>query len=301
MTQRNSRVAWAGVSRGGGDLDGQLQQKLRQLLNDFGIVLEQEANSSNISIFAFPIFREFSIIAALAATDVFYAISPTRGGMPSAIWMDWRQKPHPSSPQEFLASIEQELGWTEITAFKFPLNLLDKEYSQREPELRLNAKGWVVKVLNEIEKQKRIVKFNPIFKGKDFLIENDLCFVLMPFREPFQRLYKDHIKPVLEAQGFRVLKADDIFTPTVITDDIWQYINKSRFVLADVTGKNPNVFYELGITHTVGKDAIILTQTEDDIPFDLRHLRHFTYVDNEDGWKALRENIEKVVKAITGE
>jgi len=68
--------------------------------------------------------------------------------------------------------------------------------------------------------------------------------------------------------------------------------------MADVTGKNPNVFYELGIAHTVGKDAIILTQSEDDIPFDLRHLRHLTYVDNQEGWRALKANLGHAVKAL---
>jgi len=150
----------------------------------------------------------------------------------------------------------------------------------------------------EAERQARLVRTNPIFQGREFLVEDRLCFVLMPFREPFYRIYEDHIKPTLEAAGLQVIKADDLFTPTAIIEDIWEYINRSRLLVADVTGRNPNVFYELGIAHTVGKDAIILTQDENDIPFDLRHLRHFRYTDNEEGWEALRRTLAKAVDAV---
>ena len=60
-------------------------------------------------------------------------------------------------------------------------------------------------------------------------------------------------------------------------EDIWELINKSRIIVADVTGKNANVFYELGISHTIGKDYIVLTQNELDVPFDLKHRRYFKY------------------------
>ena len=180
----------------------------------------------------------------------------------------------------------------------FPATLLDSEGLERAAGLRKAANDWLQSAIAEAEKLAKTVRLNPIFRGRDFLVEKDLCFVLMPFREPFLRLFQDHIKPTLEAAGLRVVKSNDLFTPTVIVEDIWEYINKARFLMADVTGKNPNVFYELGIAHTVGKDAIILTQSEDDIPFDLRHLRHLTYVDNQEGWRALKANLGHAVKAL---
>jgi len=56
-----------------------------------------------------------------------------------------------------------------------------------------------------------------------------------------------------------------------------------------------NVFYELGIAHTLGRTVIIITQNEDDIPFDLRHLRYFKYEDNKEGWKKLKETLKNAV------
>jgi len=153
-------------------------------------------------------------------------------------------------------------------------------------------------LVEHAEREARIVKINPIFQRRDFLLEDDLCFVLMPFAEPFNRLYQEHIKPTLEALNLRVIRADDLSAPAPIIEDIWEYINKACFIVADVTGRNPNVFYELGIAHTVGKDAIMLTQNKDDIPFDVGHIRYFEYADNSEGWKNLQRKLKNAAKAI---
>lgn len=300
MGQRTSRVAWPGISRGGGNLDGAMQQKVKQLLNDFGVALEDECNRARIDLFVFPIYREFNLLAALTTDSVHCVISPSTGGMPTQQWLDWRNNPNPHAIGDLASAVQQQLGWTAISTLTFPSRLLDLESNVRKADLTSTARSWVQMVITEAERQARIVRLNPIFRGRDFLVENDLCFVLMPFREPFLRLYQEQVKPTLEGIGLRVTKSNDLFTPTVIVEDIWEYINRARFLLADVTGKNPNVFYELGIAHTVGKEVIILTQNEDDIPFDLRHLRYFTYVDNQEGWQALRQNLQGAVKAVLG-
>jgi hypothetical protein len=63
----------------------------------------------------------------------------------------------------------------------------------------------------------------------------------------------------------------------VITWDIWERINRARFLIADLTGQNPNVFYELGIAHALGKDVLLLTQDMAHVPFDLKGLRCILY------------------------
>ena len=107
----------------------------------------------------------------------------------------------------------------------------------------------------------------PVFVARDTRLQEDLCFVLMPFRPSFDRLYKEKMKPTVEACGFKCLRSDDLFSPTPILEDIWIHICRSKIIVADVTGRNPNVFYEIGIAHTVGKPVIIITQDRADIPF----------------------------------
>lgn len=146
------------------------------------------------------------------------------------------------------------------------------------------------------------VKVNPIFRGREPppAVENNLCSVILPFREPFTTIYEDCIKPPLEHAGFKVMKADDIFAPgNYVIENIWRLINRSALLLADVTGKNPNVFYELGIAHTVGRDVILITQNKDDVPFDIQNLRYFHYAaDSEQNKQKLRNELETVVKDI---
>lgn len=295
------KVAWAAIRIESGDLeDEKIRQKIRSLLDDFGAILEEEAKVAGVDVFTYPLFREFNLFAALTADEVLCAIAPNVGGLSRFLWFDWQNRHEPPKGRDLASAIHRELSWESVSVFSFPKPLLDQEPQIRASALRDIAKSWVEQTIREIERQARVMRINPIFKGRDFLVEDDLCFVLMPLREPFIRIYENHVKPTLQKMGFRVIKADDIFTPTAIIDDIWQYINRARLIIADVTGRNSNVFYELGICHTVGKDVIILTQNEDDVPFDLRHLRYFKYVDNEEGWQVLRKNLEKAISAVLG-
>jgi len=142
----------------------------------------------------------------------------------------------------------------------------------------------------------------PRFWGRDFDIEESLVFILIPFKEPFTRIFVDHIKKVVEEFNLICRKADDIFSPHQIIEDIWEQINKARFIIADVTGKNSNVFYEIGIAHTLGKDVFIITQSEQDVPFDLQDLRYILYEYTPPGMinfeNKLRHFIEEQLKGV---
>jgi hypothetical protein len=68
-----------------------------------------------------------------------------------------------------------------------------------------------------------------------------------------------------------------------VIQDVISLIDRSAFVICDCTGRNPNVFYEIGIAHSLGKEVILITQNGDDVPFDLRHLRYLQYLNNGEG------------------
>lgn len=120
------------------------------------------------------------------------------------------------------------------------------------------------------------IRVRPVF-GKPKGTPNSDVFVLMPFRSELLPVYDDHIKPVCEGQSLSCLRADDLFGSKTIINEVWELIANSKILVADCTGRNPNVFYELGIAHTLGKKVIIIAQSEDDIPFDIRHLRYIKY------------------------
>lgn len=71
-------------------------------------------------------------------------------------------------------------------------------------------------------------------------------------------------------------------------------IDRSRVVVCDCTGRNPNVFYEAGIAHTLGREVILVTQADHDIPFDRRHFRYVRYLNNGEGRAALAATLKSV-------
>lgn len=103
-------------------------------------------------------------------------------------------------------------------------------------------------------------------------------FVLMPFAEELKPVYQDHIVKVTESLNLKVARGDDFFSTHSIMIDIWNAICAARLIVADCTNRNPNVFYEIGLAHTIGKNVVLITQNKDDVPFDLRHLRFIDYV-----------------------
>ena len=80
--------------------------------------------------------------------------------------------------------------------------------------------------------------------------------------------------------------------------DVWAVVYQSRVVIADCTTRNPNVFYEIGMAHTVGKPVILITQNEDDVPFDLRHIRYITYEYTPPGMVSFEASLTKTIQNI---
>lgn len=102
-------------------------------------------------------------------------------------------------------------------------------------------------------------------------------FVLMPFDPELEKVYSELIKDPLEREGFTVHRADSIAEQRNILKDIVRGIIGSDLVIVDLTGLNPNVFYELGIAHALRKPTAVITQSVDDLPFDLRSYRVIAY------------------------
>ena len=99
----------------------------------------------------------------------------------------------------------------------------------------------------------------------------------MPFEPRLRPVYDDHITRVARRLKITIRRADDFFGSHAILPEVWAAIHAARVLIADCTGRNANVFYEIGIAHTVGKPVVLITQSSDDVPFDLRHLRYIQY------------------------
>lgn len=130
-------------------------------------------------------------------------------------------------------------------------------------------------------------------------IEPTLASAMMPFDAGFNAVY-DAIRQAAENVGLRCRRADDIWENAAIIQDVVALIDRSRIVICDCSGRNPNVFYEAGIAHTLGREVILITQSEHDIPFDLRHLRYVRYHNNGEGRAALVEALQGRMQTLLG-
>jgi hypothetical protein len=124
-------------------------------------------------------------------------------------------------------------------------------------------------------------------------LDRATCFVIMPFAPDFDAVYRGVREALaLPSLNIRCSRADDIRRPNII-DTILRAIAESEYALADLTGLNPNVFYELGIAHCT-KEAdkvVLLTQEIDTLPFDLRQLRCIEYRRSAAGIRALKNEL----------
>lgn len=131
-------------------------------------------------------------------------------------------------------------------------------------------------------------------------VKEDQCFVLMPFGEKWSdRIWTKHLKTLLTKLGMKAVRADELYGSHILSD-VWTGIAESRVIIADITRRNPNVMYELGVAHAMQKDVIILAQTAGDIPFDINQHRCLVYEDNSDGYETLQKQLPLYLKQILG-
>lgn len=144
----------------------------------------------------------------------------------------------------------------------------------------------------------RVITFTPsVFNVPEKEINEKLISVMMPFNASFKGTY-DAIKRVTDELKIDCFRADDMWENSTFMQDIFNLIYYSGIVIVDFTGRNPNVMYETGIAHTLGKIVIPITQNIDDIPSDLRHHRALKYLANDQGYRDLSNELYKRVKTI---
>jgi hypothetical protein len=160
--------------------------------------------------------------------------------------------------------------------------------------------------LQALDKQQTLVegiKIKPIF-GTPLDKKQFQCdiFVIMPFAPEFQPVYDHVIKPLEKELAINLEKGikrgDDFFSHHNIVDEIWSAIYSCQIIIADCTGRNANVFYELGIAHTLGKPYILITQNVKDAPFDIQGRRLIEYKDSIAGTTKLKADLKKAIAAL---
>jgi len=174
---------------------------------------------------------------------------------------------------------------------------IDVEQTSGNVQL-MKRHGDFISTASNPKKCERIITFCPeTFKVPDCEVDPKLVAVMMPFAQEFDEIY-NKIKTACKSVDMNCQRTDDIWNNSVIVQDIFELIFRSSIVIADFSKRNPNVFYEVGIAHTLGKTVIPIVQNLDDVPFDLQHHRVLGYLKNDQGRDELQKGIEKRLKTI---
>ncbi len=163
-------------------------------------------------------------------------------------------------------------------------------YDYRIPEpLRGNQTGLFGWGNGEVE------FFDVSIKGSD---KKAKAFVIMQFTEPYKSLYEEVIVKVCDEVGLYVYKADEVYIPGFILNDIINGIIESEIIIADISPVNSNVFYELGFAHAFNKPTILLAQRGTQLPFDLSGFRVIFYDNSIKGKGEVEKNLRKHLRSI---
>jgi hypothetical protein len=153
-------------------------------------------------------------------------------------------------------------------------------------------------VIQPEEKSARIKKL-----GAEAAVKaGDTCFVMQPFASPHGDYYEKIFKPAIEKTKLVPVRADaEIFGTGKIIDQVWRGINDAKVLVAELSTRNPNVFYELGLAHALHKPVVLVSSNEPDVPFDLQHIRVIYYDVNDPFWgnKLIEKVAENILSAMT--
>ena len=125
------------------------------------------------------------------------------------------------------------------------------------------------------------------------------CFVIMPFAPEFDNIFRV-IRETVEAHRYECIRADERHIVGTVMNDVNEQIEQADLIVADLTGRNPNVYYEVGYAAALRKPVIQIAQSADDLPFDIRHIRTFPYSTKILGDRRLAHDLGEAIRATTG-
>jgi len=287
-----------GVSVSSGNLDNEINKKIGKVLELLDKEIREQTRKKGISPKFVKLIQPINYAVIVTFSEVhIVATNQNVGGMPSIHYIDIQNESLNLQTSIFI--VERDLMYSNAFGISFPKHFLDLNDVQKELRVKEITESYLNDELLEMEKLSRIVRINPIFQGRDFLINEKLAFMLSPFSDPFNVIFTDHIKPTVEKiDDIKCFRADHIFDNKPIIEDIWKGINEASILIAELTGRNPNVFYETGIAHTIGKEVVLITQNINDVPFDLRYLRCIVYEYTPRGIQLLESSLTNTINSI---
>jgi len=284
----------------GGNLPSDVTTKINALLDEFLEYTTAEVRARQLRSAVVRSMLPCSVVIIHDA-ETLWVTAQKQAGMPSTHTIDYRQEKLPA--EEIFTAAKWEFGFDDPFVIAFSAQLLNQPPDKRKLAIEAIARSHVESEVQRVNAEMNTIQVNPIFGPAQYRGDGRLAFVLMPFTDSLTEIYQTLIKPTVESPRFGLVckRADDIKSNRAIIQDIWKSICEARIIIADMTNLNPNVMYELGIAHTLGKETILLYQsspTEIKFPFDLSHIRRIEYDNTVPGARALEQELSLTLENV---
>ncbi len=283
-----------------GNMASEDYAKVKSLLHEFATIVAVIAKATQARRAAVRSLLPCSMLNLIDSHHL-YVAGQKNAGMPSTIALDSRDSTW--TTERVHDAAVWDYGMDDPFVVRLPLSLLDASTEQRFPALAAIANTHVASEVGRMHRLMNVIQINPIFGPASYTINPSLAFVLMPFTDELTLIYTEIVKPAVENLpefGLLCRRANDIKSNKVIMHDIWRSLCEARLVIADLSELNPNVMYELGIAHTLGKETILIYQRKAGVkfPFDFGHIRRIEYDNHATGGMHLRRELEETIKAV---
>ena len=207
-------------------------------------------------------------------------------------------------PHERIMQLEWDLDFTEWEMNRTHWALKDVDLFEVladagiiAPDLLANAPAGSA-LANYAREPRVAIQAQPsVFRIPPDPRRDDLVSVMMPFDARFTPVYTA-IRDTCDVLGLTCQRADEIFEENEVIQDIFSLIYRSAVVICDFTTRNPNVYYEIGIAHTLGRPVVPITQNAEHVSFDVRHHRFISYLPNAEGLEALQPKLASRLRTV---
>ncbi|MHC1630787.1 MAG: hypothetical protein ACXQT4_00570 [Methanotrichaceae archaeon] len=274
----------------GGDMPDDLIEKADGLMDQFVDIVDAIIDDRKLQKGVVRSQLPCSIVLVLDKAT-FYVVGQYHAGTLSTMYTY-----HPDkqiSEQKIQSSARWEFGFEDPFVIVFPKEALDENEKERYDILNVIAITYVESEVQRALNLMSLMQIRPLFGHASYIMDDRLACVLVPPTESGTKIYEDAIKPVMENGGVMTYRAKEFGEDEKKLKRVWREICISRIVVADLTGVDPMVMYELGIAHTVGKETLVLYRRGEcpQFPAELVKAHLIEYDETEEGMKTLRSEL----------
>ena len=205
----------------GGNLPGDLQEKIRKIFDSIDKTIPFNAQFNGVSMKDVRIAHPLNYVVCVSVNTTIIIATDKNVGTPSISYIG-SLNTIPYNKQKLINEVERTLGYEDIFTIEFPTDyILYKNENEMTTNAALITKTYLDDLKYQLSIRNKMLKQKSIFNNNDFIINDQLVFVVCPFKEEFNAIYDDQIKPVVESElSMQCIRADEIYSNGAIIEDI---------------------------------------------------------------------------------